>query len=174
MTPAADSNDISSLPQADQDAIGATLISLMTGFRERDAEKLVGIYTSDADWVNAFGTVKKGGDEIVEYLRGLFSDDNFNAGTLKAPPETALRVLTPDVVLVSAHLQVEGQKLVGGGEIEVRDNHSLRVLQRQSRRDVVDRLGDVQRRQSGTDVRGAFLAASLALDAGGRAPRSVR
>ena len=40
-------------------------------------------------------------------------------------------MLTPDVVLVSAHLQVEGQKLVGGGEIEVRDNHSLRVLQRQ-------------------------------------------
>jgi uncharacterized protein (TIGR02246 family) len=131
MTLAADSNDISSLPQADQDAIGATLISLMTGFQERNAETLVGIYTSDADWVNAFGTVKKGGDEIVDYLRGLFSDDNFNAGTLKAPPETALRVLTPDVILVSAHLQVEGQKLVGGGEIEARDNHSLRVLQRQ-------------------------------------------
>jgi hypothetical protein len=33
---------------------------------------------------------------------------------------------------VSAHLQVEGQQLVGGGEIEVRDNHSLRVLQRQN------------------------------------------
>jgi uncharacterized protein (TIGR02246 family) len=131
MTSAEVSEDISSLPQADQDAIGDTLISLMTGFRERDAEKLVGIYSADADWVNAFGTVKKGGDEIVEYLRGLFSDDNFNAGTLKAPPETGLRVLTPDVVLVSAHLQVEGQKLVGGGEIEVRDNHSLRVLQRQ-------------------------------------------
>ena len=131
MTLAADSNDISSLPQTDQDAIGATLISLMTGFRERDAEKLVGIYTSDADWVNAFGTVKKGGDDIVDYLRGLFADDNFNAGTLKAPPETALRVLTPDVILVSAHLQVEGQKLAGGGELEARDNHSLRVLQRQ-------------------------------------------
>jgi ketosteroid isomerase-like protein len=40
-------------------------------------------------------------------------------------------VLTPEVLLVNAHLQVEGQKLVGGGEIEVRDNHSLRVLQRQ-------------------------------------------
>ncbi len=126
------SGDISSLPQADQDAIGVTLISLVTGFRERDAEKLVGIYTSDADWVNAFGTVRKGGEEIVQYLRGLFSDDNFNAGTLRAPPETSIRVLTPQVVLVSAHLQVEGQKLVGGGEIEVRDNYSLRVLQRQS------------------------------------------
>jgi uncharacterized protein (TIGR02246 family) len=132
MTIAGAAEGIASLPQADQDAIGTTLISLMTGFRERDAEKLVGIYSADADWVNAFGTVKKGGDAIVEYLRGLFSDTNFNAGQLKAPPETTLRVLTPDVVLVSAHLQVEGQKLVGGGEIEVRDNFSLRILQRQS------------------------------------------
>ncbi len=131
MTNAGVSDEISSLPQADQDAIGASLIALMTGFRERDAEQLVGIYSADADWVNAFGTVKKGGEEIVEYLRGLFSDTNFNAGQLKAPPETALRVLTPEVVLVSAHLQVEGQKLVGGGEIEVRDNFSLRVLRRQ-------------------------------------------
>jgi uncharacterized protein (TIGR02246 family) len=132
MTNADLSEEISTLPQADQDAIGATLISLVTGFRERDAERLVGIYSSDADWVNAFGTVKKGEAEIVHYLRGLFSDANFNAGGLKAPPETSFRVVSPDVVLVSAHLQVEGQQLVGGGEIEVRDNFSLRVLQRQS------------------------------------------
>ena len=124
--------DISSLPQPDQDAIGLTLLSLMAGFQERNAGKLVGVYTADADWVNAFGSVKNGSDEIVEYLRGLFADDNFNSGKLKAPPTVAIRVLTPDVVLVSAHLQVEGQKLVGGGEIEERDNHSLRVLQRQS------------------------------------------
>ncbi len=127
----ADTNDLSSLPLADQDAVGSTLNSLLTGFRERDADKLVGIYTSDADWVNAFGSVKKGGAEIVEYLRGLFSDENFNAGTLKAPPEVAIRVLTPEVVLVSAHLQVEGQKVVGGGDIDVRDNFSLRILHRQ-------------------------------------------
>jgi ketosteroid isomerase-like protein len=68
----------------------------------------------------------------VEYLRGLFSDDNFNAGALKGPPEISFRVLTADVVLVSAHLQVEGQKVVGGGEIEERDNFSLRVVQRQT------------------------------------------
>lgn len=124
--------DLSSLPQTDQDAIAATLVSLLTGFKERDAGKLVNVYSDDADWVNAFGTVKKGGGEIVEYLGGLFSDANFNSGTLKAPPETAIRVLTSDVVLVSAHLQVEGQKLLGGGALEERDNHSLRVLQRQS------------------------------------------
>ena len=132
MTTATDPSDLSSLPQADQDAIGITLIALLTGFRERDADKLVGVYTDDADWVNAFGSVKKGSNEIVAYLRGLFADDNFNAGKLKAPPESTVRVLTSEVVLVSAHLQVEGQKLVDGGVIEERDNFSLRVLQRQT------------------------------------------
>jgi uncharacterized protein (TIGR02246 family) len=127
----ADTSSFSSLPAADQEAIGTTLTALVNGFRERDAGQLVGIYTSDADWVNAFGSVRKGSDEIVAYLRGLFSDENFNAGTLRAPPEVTIRVLTAEVVLVSAHLQVDGQKLVGGGDIEVRDNFSLRVLHRQ-------------------------------------------
>jgi uncharacterized protein (TIGR02246 family) len=131
MTNSSDFGELSSLPQADQDAIGLTLISLLTGFKERNVEHLNGIYSEDADWVNAFGSSKKGNDEIVAYLRGLFADDNFNAGTLKAPPQTAIRVLTPDVLLVSAHLQIEGQKLVGGGSIPERDNFSLRVLKRQ-------------------------------------------
>src|ERR1700722_3872605 len=99
MASGAESSDLSSLPQADQDAIGVTLISLLSGFQQRDAEQLVGVYSADADWVNAFGSVKKGGAEIVAYLRGLFSDDNFNAGALKATPATSFRVLTPEVVL---------------------------------------------------------------------------
>jgi uncharacterized protein (TIGR02246 family) len=124
--------ELSSLPQADQEAIGKTLISLRTSFQECDADKLVGVYSADADWVNAFGSVKKGNDEIVAYLRGLFADANFSAGKLRAPPEVAIRVLTPEVVLVSAHLQVEGQKLLAGGEMELSDNYSLRVLRRQA------------------------------------------
>jgi uncharacterized protein (TIGR02246 family) len=126
-----DSNELSSLPPVDQDAVTTTLLSLLMGFRSRDADQLVGVYSDDADWVNAFGTTKKGGTQIVSYLRGLFGDANFNAGTLKAPPESVIRVLTPDVILVSTHLQVQGQKLVDGSAIEVRDNFSLRVLQRQ-------------------------------------------
>lgn len=125
-----DSNELSSLPQVDQDEVTTTLLALLMGFRSRDADELANVYSDDADWVNAFGTTKKGGPEIVSYLRGLFGSDNFNAGTLKAPPESVIRVLTPDVILVSTHLQVEGQKLVDGSAIEVRDNFSLRVLQR--------------------------------------------
>jgi uncharacterized protein (TIGR02246 family) len=122
--------NFSDLPPADQEAIGKTLLTLLKAFDDRDAAPLRRVYSDDADWVNAFGTVKRGRDEIVDYLTGLFRDDNFNRGELAGPPETSFRVLTPEVVLVSAHLVVKGQGLVGGGALD-RDNYSLRALQRQ-------------------------------------------
>jgi uncharacterized protein (TIGR02246 family) len=122
--------DFADLPPDDQQAIGKTLLTLLKGFGDRDAEALHAVYSDDADWVNAFGTVKRGSKEIVDYLRGLFADDNFNRGEPEGPPETSFRVLTPDVVLVSAHLRIKGQGLVDGGTLD-RDNFSLRALQRQ-------------------------------------------
>jgi len=121
----------SNLPADDQQAIGKTLLTLLKGFRDRDAEALRAVYSDDADWVNAFGTVKHGRADIVDYLKGLFADDNFNRGEPEGPPETTFRVLTPEVVLVSAHLRIKGQGLVGGATMD-RDNFSLRALQRQA------------------------------------------
>jgi uncharacterized protein (TIGR02246 family) len=120
----------SDLPPEDQQAIGKTLLTLLTGFRERDAQVLRTVYSDDADWVNAFGTVKRGREEIVDYLTGLFADNNFDRGESEGPPETGFRVLTPEVVLVSAHLRIKGQGLVGGGTFD-RNNFSLRAMQRQ-------------------------------------------
>ena len=79
--------DFSGLPSDDQQAIGKTLLTLLTSFRDRDAEALHTVYSDDADWVNAFGTVKRGREEIVDYLRGLFADDNFNRGEPEGPPD---------------------------------------------------------------------------------------
>jgi uncharacterized protein (TIGR02246 family) len=123
---------LSALATRDQEAITRTLTSLLAGFRERDADKLTDVYSDDADWVNAFGSVKQGRQEILTYLRGLFADANFNAGALKAPPQSSIRVLTDEVVIVSTHLVIEGQKLLDGGVIDERDNRSLHVLRRQS------------------------------------------
>ena len=122
--------DFADLPPDDQQAIGKTLLTLLKGFGDRDAGALYAVYSDDADWVNAFGTVKRGRKEIVDYLRGLFADDNFNRCEPEGPPETSFRVLTPEAVLVSAHLRIKGQGLVGGGTLD-RDNFSLRALQRQ-------------------------------------------
>ena len=62
---------------------------------------------------------------------GLFADQNFNDGRLAAPPASVLRPVTESVVIISTHLQVTGQGLVGGGVIGLRDNHSLHILQKQ-------------------------------------------
>ena len=123
--------DFADLPPGDQQAIGKTLLTLLASFRNRDAEALQTVYSDDADWVNAFGTVKRGREAIVGYLTGLFADDNFNRGEPAGPPETSFRVLTPEIVLVSAHLRINGQGLVGGGTLD-RDIFSLRALQRQA------------------------------------------
>jgi uncharacterized protein (TIGR02246 family) len=122
---------LQAMPPEDQKAIGATLSALLDGFTNRDAALLEAVYSDDADWVNASGTVRTGRAEIVAYLRGLFADANFHAGRLVAPPESRLRWLGDTVVAVSYHLRISGQGLVGGGTIDMRDNHSLHILQRQ-------------------------------------------
>jgi uncharacterized protein (TIGR02246 family) len=144
--------DFSNLPSDDQQAIGKTLLTLLKGFRDHDVEALHAVYSDDADWVNAFGTIKRGREDIVDYLRGLFADDNFNRGEPEGPPETSFRVLTPEVVLVSAHLRIKGQGLVGGGTLD-RDNFSLRALQRQADGIVGHRVGDVPGRQHRNHLR---------------------
>jgi len=130
-TPAAGIAGLDELPAKDQIAIGTTLTRLLGGFSRRNADLLKGVYSDDADWVNAFGSEKKGGPEIIDYLRGLFADQNFDNGQLVAAPHSVLRRITDDVVTVSTHLQISGQGLVGGGAIPLRDNHSLRILHKQ-------------------------------------------
>jgi uncharacterized protein (TIGR02246 family) len=76
--------DLSALAPRDQEAIARTLTSLLAGFSERNVDKLANVYGDDADGVNAFGSVNHGRQQIITYLRGLFADANFNAGTLKA------------------------------------------------------------------------------------------
>jgi uncharacterized protein (TIGR02246 family) len=116
---------------SDQTAIMRTLERALGAFARRDADMLEGVYSDDADWVNAFGSIKRGSAEIIDYLRGLFADANFNDGKPVAPPKLALRRLDDDHVVASCHLQVTGQGLIGGGSISLRDNRSLHVLSRQ-------------------------------------------
>jgi hypothetical protein len=48
------------VPEPDRAEIVTTLGALFTGFAQRNADLLTDVYTADADWVNAFGSVKNG------------------------------------------------------------------------------------------------------------------
>ena len=113
-------------------AIEQTLQQLMTAFREHDADALSGICVEDADWTNAFGTTRHGRDAIISYLRGLFADPHFAAGTPAGAPELAVRFVTDDVALAKTYVEIQGQQTVAGDRLPVRRNHSLKVLSRQS------------------------------------------
>jgi hypothetical protein len=51
---------------------------LLVGFDKRNMDLLEAVYIDEADWVNALGSVNVGRAEIIDYLRGLFADKNFN------------------------------------------------------------------------------------------------
>ena len=79
--------DFSDLPPDDQQALGKTLLTLLTGIRDRDAEALQAVYSDDADWVNAFGTVKRGRAEIVDYSGACSSMTTSTAASPRARPK---------------------------------------------------------------------------------------
>lgn len=74
------------MPQEDQEAIGRTLLTLLQGFNDRNAAVLRSVYSDDADWVNAFGTVKRGRDEIVAYLTARWTATTTRCGPCNARP----------------------------------------------------------------------------------------
>lgn len=112
--------------------MGAVLMKLAGAFRGLDASGLDEVYAADADWTNAFGTSRQGREEIVSYLEALFQDERFAAGKPVGPPQASIRFLGDDVAVAKTYIEREGQRTVEGGELPVRRNHSLKVLERGS------------------------------------------
>jgi uncharacterized protein (TIGR02246 family) len=123
---------LDALPPDDQAAIGKTCGTLARGFATHSADGLQEIYAEDADWINAFGTVKKGAQEIAAYLKILFANANFAAGTMPEPPTISLRKVTDEVVVVTINQHIRGQLLTSGEAIQLRDNHSLHILHKET------------------------------------------
>ena len=144
--------EFSSLPQADQDAIVTNLLALSSGFQARDVNQLAGIYSADADWVNAFGTIKKGQRPDPQVPpgplrrrelqrrqprsapRGRHPGPHPRGGTGLRPPSSR----RPETRRRRRHPRT-GQPLPKGPAPP-------------ARRHLAHRLGNVQRRQPGSDL----------------------
>lgn len=108
--------------------IESPLRSLAAAFAAGDAALLEGVYLDDAEWVNAFGAVRRGAGEILAYLRELFADPRFRAGEAVAPPQVEVRLVAPRVAVARTYCEIVGQRTVDGGTLPKRRNHSLKVL----------------------------------------------
>ena len=115
----------------DEAAVGDVLMKLARGFATNDVDGLDTLYAEDADWTNAFGTSLHGRDMIIRYLAKLFADSRFEAGRMVGEPQASIR-FTGDgkIAIVKTYVEREGQQTVSGGELPVRRNHSLKVLEK--------------------------------------------
>jgi uncharacterized protein (TIGR02246 family) len=117
--------------KTEEGAVGETLMRLGKGFATCDAAGFADIYAEDADWTNAFGTRCHGRQEIIAYLEKLFADSRFGAGRLVGKPEASIRFAGDGKVAIAhTYAEREGQQTVEGGELPVRRNHSLKVLEK--------------------------------------------
>lgn len=119
------------MTEAVLEGVEAILERLGRGFATRNADLLADLYTDDADWVNAFGTRRRGSAEIVAYLRELFADARFAAGSPAARPEAEIRQVAPRVAIAWTFLEIDGQRRADGTPLPRRRNHSLKILVQQ-------------------------------------------
>jgi uncharacterized protein (TIGR02246 family) len=64
----------------DETAIRAVMRASGQGWAEGDAAVVAEAYSNDAEWMNAFGDVRRGPEAIERYLSGLFEDDDDGMG----------------------------------------------------------------------------------------------
>jgi len=59
----------------DAAAIRALFGTLGRGWGTGDAAMVASVYADDAEWMNAFGEIVRGADNIEAYLRGMWADE---------------------------------------------------------------------------------------------------
>jgi uncharacterized protein (TIGR02246 family) len=88
-----------------------------------DVREVTNDYTDDAEWMNAFGTYRKGGSAILSFF-APFGKMNRNTTVT----ELRIRYVRPDVAAVWESYETVDQRTAGGAVYPPRKTHSLRIL----------------------------------------------
>ena len=116
-------------PRGEEEAVGEVLFTVAAAFAQRDTSFLAGLYTEDAEWINAFGDQATGEDEIIAKLDEVFAAEEVQAGEPVGEPTGSVRVLTPDVAVGWTYSEIEGQLFPDTNDVmPLRQTHSLVVL----------------------------------------------
>jgi uncharacterized protein (TIGR02246 family) len=88
-------------------------------------------YSNDAKFVNAFGDVKNGKNEIEQLLKEVFSLPFVMSGKSETKAQT-FQILNDNVVIIHTSVERKGQKMPEGSNIEKRITTHLRVFEKNS------------------------------------------
>ena len=123
---------------ADISAIRQVLENWDRTFTETNADLSAPDFADDALWINAFGVVRHGRQEIRAFLQSLFArpgGGGFEPARYTVA-EPWIRFVRPDVAVVHTRLWISGQRSSSGSDQEYpeRRNHTLRVMTKEQGR----------------------------------------
>ncbi len=119
-------------PASDEDREAIMNVLRMSGqaWGEGDAKKLASFYSDDAEWMNAFGQIRRSSADIEHYLTELFAEDDEGMGEGEAQNGGAisLRYIGDDVAVFHGYtLSVRTGVLEGADQRRV---HSTSILEK--------------------------------------------
>jgi uncharacterized protein (TIGR02246 family) len=114
-------------PMSDSQLFEKVIENWNQGWLKKDAKLAAKDYSDDADWTNAFGMKKKGRAEIQQFLTEVFSLPFVMAGQSKTA-EQSVRMVTPNVAIVTTRVERVGQLTPTGEQLGTRQTSHVRVL----------------------------------------------
>jgi uncharacterized protein (TIGR02246 family) len=115
---------------SDEAAVRGVVESVAKGWAAADPEMACGPYSTDAEWINAFGIERNGKDQICQFIRRVMHNPT-RSGVHETKDEIrSVRLVARDVAVVHEYGETEGQKGVDGRELGTRKTHWLVVLKR--------------------------------------------
>jgi uncharacterized protein (TIGR02246 family) len=113
--------------KGDQPAIEQVIENWNRAWQTKDPKLAAQDYSDDADWTNAFGMKRKGRTEIEKILTEVFALPFVMAGQSRTL-EQSVKLIKPDVALVTTLVERTGQQVGSGAELGPRQTSHLRVL----------------------------------------------
>ncbi len=117
------------IPPADSLAIMSAIDRWFEAWEAGDAALAARDYAEDADWTNAFGQTQRGRAAIEGQIREVFALGFVVAGQSEAIGQE-MRLVAPDIALVTTRVERRGQRTESGEDLGVRRTTHLRVFER--------------------------------------------
>jgi uncharacterized protein (TIGR02246 family) len=121
---------VSAQQKKDSTTIESMIEDWNTSWNTKDFRLAAKWYSDDARFINAFGHVRHGRNEVEALLKEVFSLAFVMTGKSEVVSQTHQR-LSADVILVNTIVERKGQTMPDGTAIEKRQTHHLRVFHRQ-------------------------------------------
>ncbi len=101
------------------------------GWRTYDSKKILAAFAPEFEWVNSVGLRFNTKAKLANFLDRLFENPKFRAGTPGPLVINSIKLLSPNVVVVSSSEVTDGQKVWDTGKtVPHQHTNELTVMQR--------------------------------------------